>query len=147
LVLPLASVPHFFSCPPAFAVSFPTHVLSRCGRPYPPSVVYVVKARLCEKCDVVISLAILHEAAYRYIGTDWGKGWWNTRIESPLRKRWWVCGNIYPKTLRTGFIRRRMILWISAARPRRSSGCDPPPACVASRFAPIGAMEPRVPYG
>jgi hypothetical protein len=31
-----------------------------------------------------------------------------------------------------GFFRRRLILWTSAARLCRSSGCDPPPACVVS---------------
>jgi hypothetical protein len=43
-----------------------------------------------------------------------------------------------PKTPRTGFFRRRMILMTSAARPCRSSGCDPPPSCVASSLAPGG---------
>jgi hypothetical protein len=28
------------------------------------------------------------------------------------------------------------MVWTSAARPCRSSGCDPPPACVVSRLAP-----------
>jgi hypothetical protein len=46
-------------------------------------------------------------------------------------------GNIYSKTLRTGFFRRRVILWTSAARSCRSSGCDTLPACVASRLAPM----------
>jgi hypothetical protein len=52
------------------------------------------------------------------------------------------CGNIYSKTLRTGFFRLRMIMWTSAARSCRSSGCYPPPRCVASRLAPRGDSSP-----
>jgi hypothetical protein len=47
----------------------------------------------------------------------------------------------FPKTPRTGFFRRRMILRISAARPCRSSGCDPPPSCVASGLVPRGDLK------
>jgi hypothetical protein len=43
---------------------------------------------------------------------------------------------IFSKTPRTGFFRRRMIMRTSAARPCRSSGCDPSPSCVASSLAP-----------
>jgi hypothetical protein len=45
---------------------------------------------------------------------------------------------IYPKTLRTGLLRRRSILWTSAPIPCRASGCDPPLSCVASSLAPRG---------
>jgi hypothetical protein len=34
-----------------------------------------------------------------------------------------------------------MIIRTSAARPCRSSGCDPPPSCVASSLAPGGNLE------
>jgi hypothetical protein len=47
-------------------------------------------------------------------------------------------GSIYSKTLRTKFFRRRSIMWTFVARPCRSSGCDNPPACVASRLTPKG---------
>jgi hypothetical protein len=51
-------------------------------------------------------------------------------------------GNIPPpKTPRTGFFRRWVILRTAAARPCRSSGCDPPPSCVASRLAPRGDLK------
>jgi hypothetical protein len=46
------------------------------------------------------------------------------------------------KPLHTGFFRRQMIVWSSAAIPCRSSGCDPPPACVASCLAPRGDSSP-----
>jgi hypothetical protein len=58
----------------------------------------------------------------------------NTRIESPLRKRCWV-RKYLSKTLRNGIFWRRSILRTSAARPCRSSVCNPPPAYVASRLA------------
>jgi hypothetical protein len=32
-----------FSCPRSFAVCFPAYFLSRCGRPYPPPVVHIVR--------------------------------------------------------------------------------------------------------
>jgi hypothetical protein len=50
-------------------------------------------------------------------------------------------GIFYPKTPRTGFFRLRMILRTSAARPCRSSGCDPPPSSVASSLAPKGDLK------
>jgi hypothetical protein len=43
---------------------------------------------------------------------------------------------------RTRFSRRRVILRTAAARSCRSSGCDPPPSCVASGLAPMGALKP-----
>jgi hypothetical protein len=51
---------------------------------------------------------------------------------------------MYPKTLRTGFFRRRSIMLTSAARPCRSSCCHPPPSCVAPSFTP---METRISHG
>jgi hypothetical protein len=50
----------------------------------------------------------------------------------------------HPKTLRTGFFRRRSILRTSAATPCRSCGCYPPPSCLASSLTP---METRIPQG
>jgi hypothetical protein len=48
---------------------------------------------------------------------------------------------IFSKTPRTGLFRRRAILKTAAARPCRSSGCDPPPSCVASGLAPRGDLR------
>jgi hypothetical protein len=48
-----ASMPSFFSCPLSFVIYFSPHVRSRCGRPYPPLVVYVVREapiRACAHC-------------------------------------------------------------------------------------------------
>jgi hypothetical protein len=50
-------------------------------------------------------------------------------------------GYISPKTPRTGFLRRRLILRTAIARPCRSSGCDPHPSCVASGLAPRGGLK------
>jgi hypothetical protein len=50
------------------------------------------------------------------------------------------------KTLHPGVYWRRSIMWTSAAKPCRSSGCDPPPACVSSRPAPMGGTS-VVPHG
>jgi hypothetical protein len=52
---------------------------------------------------------------------------------------------MYSNPLRIGCFRRRMILWTSASRPCRSSGCDPQPACVVFLASPRG--ETRVPHG
>jgi hypothetical protein len=46
-----------------------------------------------------------------------------------------------PENHRTGLFRRRVILRTAAARPCRSSGCDPPPSCVASGLAPKGDFK------
>jgi hypothetical protein len=46
-----------------------------------------------------------------------------------------------PKTLRTGFLRRRSIMWTFAAIPCRSSGCGPPPGCVAFSLTPKGGSR------
>jgi hypothetical protein len=50
-------------------------------------------------------------------------------------------GIFSPKTLRTGFFLRRVILRTTAAKPCRSSGCDPPPSCVVSSLAPRGDLK------
>jgi hypothetical protein len=46
-----------------------------------------------------------------------------------------------PKTPRTGFSRRRMILRTSVAVPCRFSGYDHPPSCVAFSLAPRGDIS------
>jgi hypothetical protein len=48
---------------------------------------------------------------------------------------------IFSQNPRTGFFRRRVILRTAASKPCRSSGCDPPPACVASSLAPKGDLK------
>jgi hypothetical protein len=69
-----------------------------------------------------------------------GSGRSDTRIEAPRHKRCWV-RDYFPKNPRTGFFRWRMFLWTSTARPCRSSGCDPPPSCVATSLAPKGDIK------
>jgi hypothetical protein len=60
----------------------------------------------------------------------------------PLRRRRpHGYGNIYSKILRIGLFPGRSILRTSAARPRHSSGYDPPPACVASRPTRRGDLQ------
>jgi hypothetical protein len=60
------------------------------------------------------------------------------RVAGPQKM---VGTGIFPKTPRTGIFRRRAILGTAAARPCRSSGCDPPPSYVASCLAPRGDLR------
>jgi hypothetical protein len=110
-----------------------------------PRVVYVVRrphVRAVYRCDKPRHIAL---GSLSIIGYRLGRGWSNTVIESPLRKRWWARKYLF-KNLRTGLFRRQMIMWRSAARLCRSSGCDPSPACVASRLVPHGwsAVSERI---
>jgi hypothetical protein len=89
--------------------------------------------RIYKKCAVTITLCTLHEAAYQKLGTNYRMGWL-THGSSRRSEEDSGYGNTYSTTLRTGFSRRRMIMWISAARPCSSFGYDPPPACVVSRL-------------
>ena len=60
------------------------------------------------------------------------------RVAGPQKM---VGTGFFPKTPRTGLFRRRAILMTAAARPCRSSGCDPPLSCVASGLTPMGDLR------
>jgi hypothetical protein len=90
--------------------------------------------RLYEQCAVTITLGKLSITGYIL-----GKGLVEhmDRVAGPQKM---VGTGIFSKKPRTGLFRRRVILRTAAARPCRSSGCNPPPSCVASCLArsPLG---------
>jgi hypothetical protein len=63
-----------------------------------------------------------------------GEGWVGhmDRVAEPQKM---LGTGIFFKSPPTGFFRQRSILRIAAARPCRSSGCDPPLSCVALGLA------------
>jgi hypothetical protein len=82
----LASVQEF-PCIPGPSPSIFQHMHDRVASvhtPHPP-VVYAARGRMYELCAFKISLGTLPKAACRKHGTDRGRGWVNTLIESPLR--------------------------------------------------------------
>jgi hypothetical protein len=126
----------------SFAVNFPSLVGSRYGRPYPSPAVYIVRGppiRAVCRCDkprhnawgsLSINLYRLGEGLVKHMD----------RVAAPQKV---VGTGTFIQIPRTGFFRRRMILRNSVGRPCRSSGGDPPPACVATRVAPKGSSSPK----
>jgi hypothetical protein len=135
-------------CPAGSLVSVPdflmSHVLSpfvlaligsRCGRPYTPLVVYVVRGPPIRALCRYDNPRHIASGSLSITTCRLGEGLVEHTDRSPLRKSWWV-----REYLSTNppyrFFRRRMIMRTSTARPCRSSGGDPPPSGVASSLAP-----------
>jgi hypothetical protein len=126
------------SCPMSLLRMYPTPIGSRFGRPYLPRWFTLSRGRLYEQCAVTITLGMWQLVDNR-VPTRGGVD--RTQGSSRRATKDVGYGNMFQKTTRTGFFRRRMILRIAAARPYRSSGCDRPPSCVAFSLPSRGGVN------
>jgi hypothetical protein len=120
-----------FSCPLSVSVCF-QHRFDRAKSARTlPQWFTMSGDRLYKHSAVSITLGTMSMTGYRHLERLVEPA---DRVAAPQKIS--VSEMFYPKTLRTGLFGRRSIPWSSAARPCRSSGCDPPSLCVASSLAP-----------